>query len=276
MKLNSEFFENKPLMAMVHVRALPGTPRNSMGINKILEIAKNEASIYQKAGVGGIIVENMHDVPYIRKVGPEIVAAMTLIGKAIKSATEIPCGIQILAAANKEALAVALCAGLDFIRAEAYAFAHVADEGIIEACAGELLRYRKTIGADNIAVFADIKKKHSSHAITSDMGIGQTAEAYEFFGADAVVVTGNITGDAPKTSDVIEAKKTCKIPVILGSGITAENLETFFDKADGFIVGSYFKKDGYWANEIDEKRLFLFMKRLKELRNSRLKGAYEK
>jgi len=260
---------------MVHVRALPGTPRNSMSINKILEIAKNEASIYQKAGVDGIIVENMHDVPYIRKVGPEIVAGMTLIGKAVKSTTELPCGVQILAAANKEALAVAFCTGLDFIRAEAYAFAHVADEGIIEACAGELLRYRKAIGANDIAILADVKKKHSSHAITSDMGIGQTAEAYEFFGADAVVVTGNITGDPPKASNVIEANKACKIPLILGSGITAENLETFFDKADGFIVGSYFKKGGCWANEIDEKRLSLFMKTLKELRNLKQKNRHE-
>jgi membrane complex biogenesis BtpA family protein len=273
MKLNSEFFEDKPLMAMVHARALPGSPRNSMGINKILEIAKNEASIYLKAGVDGIIVENMHDVPFVRKVGPEIVAAMTLMGKTIKLATELPCGIQILSAANKEALAAASIAGLDFIRVEAYAFAHVADEGVIEACAGELLRYRKAIGANEIAIFADIKKKHSSHAITGDMSIGQTAEAYEFFDADTLIVTGNITGDPPKVTDLEDAKNSCNIPVLLGSGMTVENLEKYFSKADGFIVGSYFKKEGYWANEIDEKRLTLFIRRLKELRKLKSKNS---
>ena len=84
---------------------------------------------------------------------------------------------------------LALAAGLDFIRAEGFAFAHVADEGIIESSAAELLRYRRTIGAEHVQVWADVKKKHSSHAITADVGLGATAHAVEFMRGDAVIVT---------------------------------------------------------------------------------------
>ena len=104
----------------------------------------------------------MHDLPYLnRKVGPEITAAMSVVANEVKREVKnLPCGIQILAGANKDALAVAKAAGLEFIRAEGFVFSHVADEGIMNSDAGELLRYRKEIGADDVLVFCDIKKKH--------------------------------------------------------------------------------------------------------------------
>jgi membrane complex biogenesis BtpA family protein len=164
----------------------------------------------------------MHDTPYLRgRVGPEIVAAMAIIGRAVKETAKLPCGIQILAAANLEAMAVAHAAGLDFIRAEGFAFAHVADEGFIQSSAAELLCYRRSLGADHIQVWTDVKKKHSSHAITADVDIGETAHAVEFMRGDAVIVTGLVTGDAPQPADVLAVKQKTRLPVILGSGITA-------------------------------------------------------
>lgn len=107
-------------------------------------------------------MENMHDIPYLnRHVGPEIVAAMSVVCSEVQRVVNnLPCGIQILAGANKEALAVAKAADLQFIRAEGFVFSHIADEGTMNSDAGELLRYRKQIGADKILVFTDIKKKH--------------------------------------------------------------------------------------------------------------------
>ena len=108
------------------------------------------------------MIENMHDTPYLNKnVGPEITAAMSAICYEVKRvASGIPCGIQILAGANKEAMAVAKACNLDFVRVEGFVFSHVADEGLINSCAGELLRFRKSISAENVLVFCDIKKKH--------------------------------------------------------------------------------------------------------------------
>jgi membrane complex biogenesis BtpA family protein len=254
--LNNLFPKPKPIIGVIHVGALPGAPANSQTVSEIAAQAAREAAIYRDCGVDGIIIENMHDVPYLRgSVGPEIVAAMAVIGQAVKTESRLPVGIQILAGANIEAMAVAHAANLDFIRAEGFVFAHVADEGLIQSSAAELLRYRKMIGADRVQVWTDVKKKHSSHAITADISLGATAEAVEFMRSNAVIVTGSVTGDAPKLADMQEVKAHCRLPVLLGSGVDANNIADFYQAADGFIIGSYFKADGYWANPVEAERV---------------------
>ena len=259
----SVFAHSKPIIGVIHVGALPGTPRGSESVAELMRQAQEEARVYRECGVDGIIIENMHDVPYLKvEVGPEIVAAMTAIGIEVKSECRLPVGIQILAGANIEAMAVAHAAGLDFIRAEGYAYAHVADEGLIEASAAKLLRYRKMIGAERVQVWTDVKKKHSAHAITADVSLGQTAETVEFMGADCVIVTGSVTGEAPQVADVKEAKSHCHLPVFLGSGISNSNIDHFYNEADGFIIGTYFKVDGIWSNTIDPTRVTQLVNKL--------------
>lgn len=250
--------QGKELIAMVHLRALPGTPNNILCPDKIIEKAVQEAEVYRKHGIEAVMIENMHDVPYIKHVGPEIVSIMAVIGREIKK-SGLMCGLQVLAGANKEALAIAHAANLDFIRAEGYVFMHIGDEGMHEACAGELLRYRRQIGAENVKIYADIKKKHSSHAITSDVSIRETAETAKFFQADGVIVTGAATGEEPDIKDILEVRGITK--TMVGSGITADNLEKYIGYADSFIVGSYFKKDGKWQNELDEGRIEALVRR---------------
>lgn len=264
----SLFPQLKTVIGVIHVGALPGTPRGSRSASELVALARQEAKLYREAGVDGVIVENMHDVPYLRgAVGPEIVAAMTAIGVEVKAECGFPVGVQILAGANIEAMAVAHAAGLDFIRAEGYAYAHVADEGLIQASAAQLLRFRKMIGAAGVQVWADVKKKHAAHAITADVSLGETAETVEFMGADCVIVTGSATGKAPLIADVQEAKSHCGLPVFLGSGITENNLAEFYDHADGFIIGSALKVDGLWSNTIDPVRLNRVISTLNKLRH---------
>ena len=254
------FSSAKPVVAMVHVGALPGTPASSASVGEIERQVVAECRLYRDAGVHGIAIENMHDVPYLRgAVGPEVTAAMTVMALAAKAASGLPCGIQILAGANHEALAVAHAAGLDFVRAEAFAFAHVADEGILQSSAASLLRYRRAIGAERVQVWADVKKKHSSHAITSDVGIGATAAAVEFMRADAVIVTGAATGEQPGEPDIAAVRSQCRLPLYLGSGVTADNVGRYYPLADGFIVGSFFKRDGRWSEPVDARRVERFM-----------------
>ena len=257
---NPLFKSIKPVIAMIHVEALPGTPGHRLSLAAIERKACDEARLYRAAGVHGLMLENMHDTPYLRGgVGSEIVAAMAVVARAVREVAGVPCGVQILAGANREALSVAHATGLDFIRAEGFAFAHVADEGIIQSSAAELLRFRKLIGAERIQVWADVKKKHSSHAITADVGIGDTAEAVAFMRGDAVIVTGSVTGDAPRISDVSAVKAKCHLPVYLGSGVTSENLRKYCRMADGFIIGSHFKAGGHWAAAVDARRVEKFM-----------------
>ena len=251
----------KSVIAMIHVGALPGTPASRTSVSEIAMQAAAECRLYRDGGVHAIGIENMHDVPYLRGgVGPEITAAMTIVAHAVKDAAgDLPVGIQILAGANHEALAVAHAASLDFVRVEGFAFAHVADEGFIDSSAASLLRYRRAIGAERVQVWSDVKKKHSSHAITADIGIGATASAVEFMRADAIIVSGAVTGEHPSDADIADVRQQCRLPLILGSGITAENLAHYYPQADGFIVGSFFKMDGRWSETVDPRRVERFM-----------------
>jgi membrane complex biogenesis BtpA family protein len=266
-KFNKIFKKTKPVIGMIHVEALPGTPNYQGDINFIIDKAVREALLYKKSGIDALMIENMHDVPYQKnQVGPEISSLMSLIAHLIKKETGLALGIQILAAANKEALAVAKSAQLDFIRAEGFVFGHLADEGYIDSQAATLLRYRKQIDAESIAVFTDIKKKHSSHAITADLNIVETAHAAEFFLSDGLIITGKQTGFETDINEIKTVKKHSKLPVLIGSGVTLDNVAKYLPIADALIVGSYFKKNGFWKNDLDASRVLSFMEKVREWR----------
>lgn len=167
-------------------------------------------------------------------------------------------GVQILAGANKEALAVAHSADLDYIRAEGFVFSHVADEGWMDACAGQLLRYRNYIGANNIQIFTDIKKKHSAHAVTSDVSLVEMAKAAEFFGSDGVIITGTATGEQTNPEHVQDVISNVSVPVLVGSGVNSDNVADY-KNASAVIVGSHFKRNQDWRQRINIPRLYHFM-----------------
>jgi membrane complex biogenesis BtpA family protein len=253
--IKSVFSVPRALIGVLHVGALPGTPQSRHSVAEIAEMAVAEARLYAAAGFHGLIMENTHDRPYLKgSAGPEIVAAMAAIGVEIRRAVPLPLGVQILAGANMATMAVAHACGAVFVRVEGFVFAHVADEGIIESSAGELLRYRRTIGADGVRVFADIKKKHSAHAITADVDLVETAKAAEFFLADGVIVSGVATGQPTDPNEVRAVADAVSIPTLVGSGVTPENIASLA-AADALIVGSSVKEGGVWSARLDADRL---------------------
>lgn len=247
----------KSIVGMIHVQALPGTPAGRYAPAEVIDQAVQEARLYAASGVDALMIENMHDRPYLNgAVGPEIVAAMTAVGCAVRHAVSLPLGVQVLAGANSEALAVALACGAQWVRVENFVFSHVADEGLMPtAAAGPLLRYQRQIGANGVRILADIKKKHSSHSITADVDLLETAHAAEFFGADGVIVTGTATGRPVDAEDLRALRGKLKIPVWVGSGVTPQQLPEIWGLADGFVVGSWFKQAGEWSNPIDRARV---------------------
>lgn len=258
--MTQAFDAPRALVGMLHVDALPGTPSAPGGrdpgalLDAAIERAINEALIYAEAGFTAVMIENMHDRPYLRRdVGPEIVAAMTAIGREVVAEVDLPLGVQVLAGANRESVAVAAACGASFVRVEGFVYTHVADEGILDADAAELLRFRRAIGADSIAILADVKKKHSSHAVTADMSVTETALTAEFALADGVILTGTATGREADPEEVTQVSGALNIPLLVGSGISPQNL-LFFAAADGFIVGSSLKHGGLWSNPLDPAR----------------------
>ncbi len=261
----SLFGAPRALVGMLHLGALPGTPRSRQTVAEIAAQAVAEARCYAAAGFHGLLIENMHDRPYLKgTMGPEIVAAMTAAGSEVRRAVDLPLGVQVLAGANREAVAVAHASGAAFVRVEGFVFAHVADEGLIESDAGKLLRYRRSIGAGEVKIFADVKKKHSSHALTADLDLAETAGAAEFFLADGVIVTGAATGRAADPADVEAVRRAVAVPVLVGSGVTAANLHRFA-AADALIVGSAAKRDGLWSNPLDAARVEALARAFDEL-----------
>src|SRR5882672_11471185 len=253
--VRSIFGVPKALIGVIHVAALPGTPGSRQQIAEIAEKCAIEARAYAAAGFHGLTIENTHDRPYLKEsVGPEIAAAMAVLGSEVRRAAELPLGVQILAGANFAAMAVAHACGASFVRVEGFVFAHVADEGLIESSAGNLLRYRRAIGADGIRVFADIKKKHSAHAITADVDLAETARAAEFFQADGVIVSGAATGRPTDPDEVRSVSEAVGIPTLVGSGVSPENIGSFA-AADALIIGSSVKEGGLWSNPLDDGRV---------------------
>lgn len=241
------------LVGMVHLQPLPGSPRWSGDMRAVLDAAARDADALLEGGCDALLVENMGDAPYLRgRVEPETVAAFAL-GAAEVARRGAPMGVQILAAANREALGVAVATGASFLRVEAFAFAHVADEGWLDACAGELLRARAALHA-RVAIWADIKKKHASHAVTADLGLADTARATAFCGADALVLTGMSTGEPTDPSHVREAR-VAGLPVAVGSGVTPADAGELAGIAQALIVGSHLKVGGDWRAPVDPRRV---------------------
>ncbi|XP_073973272.1 uncharacterized protein F13E9.13, mitochondrial [Rhodnius prolixus] len=259
---------NNRIIGMIHVGALPGSPKFEGSIDRLVDKACEEAELYKICQVGGIMVENMHDIPYVQSkyFGPEVTATLTKVCWEIKRTLDsrIPCGLQILAGGNIEALAVAKICDYQFVRAEGFIYSHIADEGFMDANAGHLLRYRKYLNAENVLIFTDIKKKHCSHTITSDLTISDVAKAAEFFLSDGLVLTGTRTGQPASTSDLEKVKEATNLPVLIGSGITVDNVECY-SQADAFIVGSYFKKDGRWENDVSKDNVMKLMEKVSKM-----------
>ena len=291
---SGRYVPEKHLIGMVHVGALPSSPLCRRTIGEIVKQAAAEAVLLAKHGFDAVMIENMHDAPYVHgRQRPVVTAAMTACGLAVQEALEpmrrggvgggkggkkgraIPLGVQVLSGGNHEALSVALACGAAFIRCENFVFAHVGDEGLMaQAEAGELLRYRREIGAEAIAVFTDLKKKHASHAITGDVSIGETAEAAAFFGSDGFIVTGTATGKPVEKSDLHAVRAAadglnCPRPVLVGSGVTAGTVGTLLEKADGLIVGSSIKREGRWFNPPDARRVERLASAAKSFKSSK-------
>jgi len=260
---------DKFLGAMIAVMPLPGAPRYGGNDERILAQALSDLSHYQKAGVDVIILENSHDLPYIKPpLPPRAVELMKRVAGEIRSRFAGPIGIQILEAANETALEIAHACYLDFLRAEGYVFAHVGGAGLIEGCAGRLLRKRKELGCEHIKVFADVKKKHCSHALTGDLDIVDEVKQAEFFLVDGVIVTGARTTEPPDSAELQRVRQSTRVPVLIGSGMTPENIKTYFPWADGFVVGSSFRQAGEFLGELDPQRLDAFVRVFNHLRSA--------
>lgn len=263
--LREMFGVEKPIIGMVHLLPLPGAPGYDFyGMDAVIEHALRDAEALISGGVDGLIVENMWDLPYYvgMDVPPEEMAAQAVAARAVVEAVDVPVGINVIHNGGRVTLAVAVAAGADFIRVCLLTGARVWDTGELDhGCAAELLRWRKNLGAERIKIFADVDKKHS--VAFPGIDLSTHIEWTKFYLADALIVSGKMTGAAPELEKVRRAKELATRPVLMGSGTTAENIARFLQYADGAIVGTDLKVDGVAENPVDVERVKRYMEAVK-------------
>ncbi len=263
------FGRRKAVIGVIHLRALPGSPDyDGASMDALLAHALSEAERYRAGGLDGLIVENHGDIPFAKPadLGPETAACMAVITQAVRTATALPVGVNVLANGAVQALAVAKAAGAAFIRVNQWANAYVANEGFMEGRAAEAARYRAWLHARNVKIFADVHVKHGAHAITADRSIQELARDVEFFDADVAIATGQRTGDSATTEELRTIAAGTSLPVAVGSGVNPANVGDILSVADAVIVASYLKQDGVWWNEVDPARVATFMQAVAKAR----------
>lgn len=256
------FSRKKAVIGVIHCDAFPGSPKyRGKSISDIIERALRDADNYLSGGVHGLIVENHGDIPFAKPedIGPETAAFMAVITEKIRERFGAPLGINVLANAAIPAIATALAGGADFVRVNQWANAYIANEGFIEGAAAKALRYRNQLRADHIRVFADSHVKHGSHAIVADRSIQELTRDVDFFEADAVIATGQRTGDSATLGEIDEIRAATALPLLVGSGVTPGNICQILGRTQGVIVASCMKVDGVWWNEVELARVQHFM-----------------
>jgi hypothetical protein len=252
----------KPVIGMVHCWPLPGAPGyDGYGVDAIIEAAIRDARALAEGGCDGLIVENMWDVPFRAgpHLPPESIATHAVVARAVGQAVDLPLGINLVHNGGVACLAIALAAGARFIRVCMLTGAGVWESGSIdEGCAADLLRRRKELGAEHVKLFADVDKKHSVRFPGIDLATH--VEWTRFSGADGLIVSGKMTGDAPGLEKVREAKRLAgDLPLLVGSGADEHNAEAMQAIADGVIVGSSIKEDGVCERPVDVERVRRFV-----------------
>ncbi|MYE89390.1 BtpA/SgcQ family protein [Candidatus Poribacteria bacterium] len=258
---NQLFDHPKPIIGVVHLPPLIGSPQSAQPFHEIRTCALSDAGILIDNGMDGVIIENYGDVPfYPDSVEPHIVAALALVTDEIRGHhPQTPIGLNILRNDAKSAIAIATVTGAHFIRVNVHTGAMLTDQGIIQGKAHETLRYRSTLKSE-VKIFADIAVKHAVPLAPIDI-LASAEDTYHRGLADALIVTGTATGRSTDLGQLKSVKSTApQASIFAGSGVTTDNLGEVLEYADGVIVGTSIKRDGVTTNEVDPDRVRALIK----------------
>jgi membrane complex biogenesis BtpA family protein len=243
----------KPVIAMLHLPALPGRPLHDRGagVDAAVDRVGRDLQALQAAGVDGVMFCNEADLPYQLRVGPEITAAMAAVVGQLRADVRVPFGVNILWDAIAS-LAVARATGARFIR-EVLTGVYESDIGMIQPDIGSIAAFRSTIGGEDIALFDNIAPEFAS--ALGSRSIADRARGAAYLRMDAVLISGPAAGVQFEMSDLQQAKQAVPdLPVIANTGVRAERIGEIFSVADGVVVGTSLKVDGDTWKPVDPDR----------------------
>jgi membrane complex biogenesis BtpA family protein len=240
------------LVGVIHLAPLPGSPRFGGSLSAVIASAIDDAARLASAGFEAAMVENFGDAPFYPGSAPAVtVAAMAACALAVRQAEpRLSLGVNVLRNDAEAALAVAIASGASMIRVNVHMGARVTDQGIVEGLAHQTLRLRRELGAESIALLADVDVKHSA-PLGPRRPIGEEAHELEGRGlADAVLVTGGGTGRPAARGDLDDVLRAVKVPVLVASGVEPSALDAIAG-AHGVVVGSCLRKSGRAGDPVD-------------------------
>lgn len=233
-------------IGMIHLAPLPGAPNHAGSLATVTELALSDLSALVDGGIGAVMVENFHDVPFHPGRVPAVtVAAMAVIIASIRAtAPDLAIGVNVLRNDPDGALAIAAAAGADFIRVNVHAGSMLTDQGTISGQAHRTLRRRRELALEHVGILADLRVKHAAPLATRAL-VDEARDLRHRALADALIVSGTATGSAAD-ADVLGALRTAmsEVPLLVGSGVTVANLASYQAFADGVIVGTSLQVDG--------------------------------
>jgi membrane complex biogenesis BtpA family protein len=260
------FGVSKPIIAMCHMKALPGDPGYdaARGMEWIVESARADLRALQAGGVDAIMFSNEASLPYLLKVEPITVACMARVIAELRSEITVPFGCNVLwdPAASID---LAVATGGLFVR-EIFTGVYASDYGLWNTNCGEVIRHRQAVGGGHVKLLFNIVPE--SAVYLSERHIVDIAKSTVFVSQpDALCVSG-LTAGAEASLETLKLVKSA-VPdtvVFANTGVRLSNIEQMLGVADGAIVGTAFKRDGYIWNEVDTARVKTFMEAARALR----------
>lgn len=260
------FTISKPVIAMVHFPALPGRPAYdaSGGLEAILTRVRYDLHALQEAGVDGVLFCNEKDLPYSFEVPAEIPATMAYVIGRVRDEVRVPFGVNILWD-PVATIRLAAATGANFVR-EVFTGTYESDMGLWSPKGAEAFLVRRQLDCQHIAVFNNITPEFARSI--AGRSVAERAKVAAFFGADALLISGQMAGSSADPEFIREAKDAVPgMPVLANTGVSETNIDTLLSVADGAIVGTNFKVDGYIWNPVDPERARRLMERARALRN---------
>jgi len=256
-----DFFgdRRKVVVGMVHIGALPGTPLYDAdgGMEKLIADAANDIEKLQAGGVHAVMFGNENDRPYVFKASPATLAAMTAVVTALKPMLKIPFGVNYLWDPTGS-VAIACATGASFAR-EIFTGLFASDMGLWQPNAAEALRLRRDLGRPDLKLLFNINAEFAHSLDQRPIALRAKSAVFSSL-ADAILVSGPITGQPAATSDLKAVREVIDtVPVFANTGVRLENVRDVLSIADGAIVGTSFKVDGNTWNPVDGDRVKRFM-----------------
>lgn len=253
------------IWGMIHVPPISGSKNASKSFKEVIDFCLQDAKILFENGIKCFFIENFGDAPFPKNnVEPHVIAALTTIIDELKfHFPEIKIGVNVLRNDALAALAIATITDCTAIRVNILTHARLTDQGIIEGCSYELHNYKKQLNS-TVEIWADVEVKHS-YPLAEIPISDAILDMFERGGASKIIFTGTRTGSEAQLQtlrEVVDAKIISPDNIVIGSGISEKNIETFLPYAKNFIVGSSLKLHNHIFNHIDPLKVLSLMSKL--------------